>query len=325
MIRSAGLLGLAGLIGATALFIWQGLDPVLTAFAAAGYGIIWVALSHFASMLLNARAWQILLPERNRPSTIFFLWAVWLRESVNGLLPVARVGGEIVTAHLLIKRGLTGSTSVASLIVDVTITLVSQLVFTLIGISFLVTQHNKHAYLQSLVAGIIISLPVIILFFTIQKKGLFSLLLGFSKKLFGDKFEHMVSSATALDLKVRRFYKRRQAVLVCFVWQLAGWIAGAGEIWLSLYVLNHPVPFTNAVITESIIQALSSSAFVVPGALGVQEGGFMIVGGILGLTHETALALALMRRARDITVFVPALAIWQIGLGKKLSASQKLT
>jgi len=79
----------------------------------------------------------------------------------------------------------------------------------------------------------------------------------------------------------------------------------------------------NALIIESLIQALSSTAFVVPAALGVQEGGFVVIGGLMGLAAETALALALLRRVRDITLFVPALMIWQFNLGKRLFPSDK--
>ena len=67
---------------------------------------------------------------------------------------------------------------------------------------------------------------------------------------------------------------------------------------------------------------MSSSAFIVPAAIGVQEGGFVLIGGLLGLAPETALALALMRRARDIIVFTPALLVWQFGWGKRLFLAQ---
>jgi glycosyltransferase 2 family protein len=75
-------------------------------------------------------------------------------------------------------------------------------------------------------------------------------------------------------------------------------------------------------IIEAVIQALSSGAFVVPGALGVQEGGFLAIGTLLGLSPELALALALMRRARDVLIFLPALLIWQVAAGRRaLSAA----
>ncbi len=85
-----------------------------------------------------------------------------------------------------------------------------------------------------------------------------------------------------------------------------------------LAFLGHPVAPADAIAVEAIVQALSSAAFLVPGALGVQEGGFAAAGAALGLPPETALALALGRRARDILVFVPALVAWQWREGRWL-------
>jgi hypothetical protein len=50
----------------------------------------------------------------------------------------------------------------------------------------------------------------------------------------------------------------------------------------------------------------------------VQEGSFLVIGSLLGLSQEEALALALVRRARDVLVYGPALAIWQLGEGRRL-------
>jgi uncharacterized membrane protein YbhN (UPF0104 family) len=96
------------------------------------------------------------------------------------------------------------------------------------------------------------------------------------------------------------------------IWQLAGWIAGAIEIWAALWFLDKPVGIIEALIIESVIQAVSSAAFVIPAALGVQEGAFLLVGGALGLDPTTALALAGARRIRDCVVFMPGLLSWQI-------------
>jgi uncharacterized membrane protein YbhN (UPF0104 family) len=71
------------------------------------------------------------------------------------------------------------------------------------------------------------------------------------------------------------------------------------------------VTLVEAVVIESLIQAISSAAFFVPGGLGVQEGGFILVGGALGLDPSTCLALAAARRIRDLLVFVPGLIAWQ--------------
>jgi len=290
----------------------------MAALAAAGAGILWIGAVHFISMTFNARAWQILLPHPNRPSILFFLWSVWLRESVNSLLPVARIGGEVVTANLLIQRGVTPPLSIASLIGDVTITLVTQLIFTFIGLALLVAKGQASPSLHNILISAIVFLPLTGLFIFLQKIGSFKLLALVTKHFFGDRFVTLAGNAAKLDLSLKQLYQRHAAVFFCAVWQMAGWFAGAAEIWLSLYFLGHSITIWNAIIIESLIQALSSSAFVVPGALGVQEGGFVVVGGLTGLTVEISFALALLRRARDITIFVPALTIWQFKLGKAL-------
>jgi hypothetical protein len=64
------------------------------------------------------------------------------------------------------------------------------------------------------------------------------------------------------------------------------------------------------VMIEALIQAISSAAFVVPGALGVQEGGFLVLGAAVGLDGGAALALATARRLRDVVVFFPGLVAW---------------
>ena len=58
--------------------------------------------------------------------------------------------------------------------------------------------------------------------------------------------------------------------------------------------------------------AARSIAFAVPNAVGVQEGAYILLGASFGLTPETALALSLLKRARDLTIGVPALVAWQL-------------
>ena len=321
MIRVAAFLGLLGLAGATALFLWQGVGPVASTFATAGFGIVWAGLFHFVSMGCNGRAWQVLLPANRRATWSLFVWAVWLRESVNGLLPVARIGGEVASTQLLIKRGLRAPRVVASLVVDMTVSLASQFVFTVVGLAFLVPRDVASG---SIVYALMLALGAAIVlggaFLLVQRVGFFGLLARIARALFGDRFASLVGGAAPLDRAVRALYYRRDAILVCFLWQLLGWFAGAAEIGIALYFLGRQPSFADAVIIESVIQALSSVAFLVPGALGVQEGGFLAIGTLIGLTPEVALALALARRARDILVFAPALLFWQFNLGRRLLA-----
>jgi glycosyltransferase 2 family protein len=318
VIRWAALLGLAGLALATALFVWQGAGAILAAFLAAGLGIVWSSAFHLVPMALNARAWQVLLPRGLRPSAAFFLRAVWLREAVNGLLPVARIGGEVASARLVMNEGLRAPLAVASLVVDMTLSLVSQFIFAVLGLVLLSFAGGGGAFERRLALGLLAAVPILLALGLVQRFGFFGLLARFVRALFGDRFERLVGGAAPLDRAARRLYRRRTAILASMLWQLAGWIAGAGELFIALLFLDAPRSVVDVLILESLIQALSSGAFVVPGALGVQEGGFLVLGGFVGLAPELALALALMRRARDLLLFVPALVLWQLTLGRRL-------
>ena len=57
--------------------------------------------------------------------------------------------------------------------------------------------------------------------------------------------------------------------------------------------------------------AIRTGAFAIPGGLGVQEGGSVLVGAVLGIPAPVALALALARRVREFLLGVPGLLAWQ--------------
>ena len=63
-------------------------------------------------------------------------------------------------------------------------------------------------------------------------------------------------------------------------------------------------------MVESLGQAIRALGFAIPGALGVQEGGYVLICGLFGVPASSALALSLIRRAREIALGVPGLAVW---------------
>jgi len=86
-----------------------------------------------------------------------------------------------------------------------------------------------------------------------------------------------------------------------------GWIVGTGEVWLALHLLGHPVGWTEALLLESLGQAIRGAAFAIPGSLGVQEGGYLLLARLVGLPPEAALALSLAKRARELLLGVPGI------------------
>jgi uncharacterized membrane protein YbhN (UPF0104 family) len=101
---------------------------------------------------------------------------------------------------------------------------------------------------------------------------------------------------------------------------LTGWLASAGGGWLALYLLGQPISLPAILALESLMYAARTAAFVVPGALGVQEGAYALLGPVLGVPAETALALSLLKRARDLAMGAVTLIVWQVIEGRRALA-----
>ena len=93
--------------------------------------------------------------------------------------------------------------------------------------------------------------------------------------------------------------------------QSVSWLLGAVEVCLALHFLGHDAGLAEGLVIESLGQAVRTAGFVVPGALGVSEGGYVLVGALFGLPAPVSIALALIKRLREIALGLPALAAWQ--------------
>ena len=78
-----------------------GFDAVGEAFISAGWGMVGLAAYQSLSIGFSALAWQAIMRSVWQGSIGLYFWARWVRESMNSLLPVAQVGGDIVGARLL--------------------------------------------------------------------------------------------------------------------------------------------------------------------------------------------------------------------------------
>lgn len=318
MYRLAALLGLLGLAVATAIIIWSGYGALVGALEQAGWGILWTSLYHLVSLLCSAIGWHSLTSGKKRPSLPFITYTLWLRSSVNNLMPVARIGGEILAVRVMMKRGILKTVAIASTIVELTTSVVAVFLFDIIGIGLFVFHiADRHTGWQ-LILGLLLSVPAIVGLIAIQRIGFFGLFNKVFSLMIRDKWKNFMGDAARLDRAVHTMYRRKQRVLICALWQFLAWLSGVGEIWLALYFLGHTTSLLKAFMLEALIQASASIAFAVPGALGVQEAGFVVFGQMLGLTAETAVALAVMRRCRDLLLYVPGLIAWQLQEGRWL-------
>jgi hypothetical protein len=129
--------------------------------------------------------------------------------------------------------------------------------------------------------------------------------------------------ASAIDGAVVASYRRSFAISGAALIRLAGWTAGAGEAWLVVHFLGRPFAFTDAFILESLTSGVHAAAFMVPGALGAQEGGLVLFGALLGLPADAALAVALSKRVRELALGLPGLLVWQWLEGRHFLSRRK--
>jgi uncharacterized protein (TIRG00374 family) len=122
----------------------------------------------------------------------------------------------------------------------------------------------------------------------------------------------LADKVTSLQRELMLLHQRRWEVVNAFVLKLGGWMARTGETYLALHFLGFPIGVEEAIIIESLTSAIRSAAFAVPGAFGVQEGGILVLGAMLGIPPQTALALALVKRVREVVMGVPALIGWSL-------------
>jgi len=83
-------------------------------------------------------------------------------------------------------------------------------------------------------------------------------------------------------------------------------------VWLTLWLMGAPTGPGEALILESLSLAARSAAFLIPSGWGAQEASLAALASVTGLSAETALALGLVKRAREFAVGLPGLAAWAV-------------
>lgn len=318
MTRRLGLLAL--LLGAgifTALLAWQGFGTVARSFSTAGWGVLWVLPLFLLPGWMASESWRVLFPAGRRPPPLFSGYATWAGLGINWLLPVAMVGGEIVKVRLADRRGFPVPGTLATVVVDKTFQAATTVPYALLGLTVLALASGEGpGRIPALLLGAAGLTVGIWLFWRLQLEGVFERLAGFADRFLPFLAEQgLEAGAREVDRAIREIYGDRERYLPSLLWRFGFRGVLAIETIVVMALLDHPVGLGAAVALESLVQAARAASFMVPGGLGAQEGGLVLVGAALGIPPETALALSLAKRVRELGVGLPALAAWQIEEG----------
>ncbi len=262
---------------------------------------------HLFQLWLSARGWRSLLPPGPLYDGLFSLRVV--REGIDSLLPVAQVGGEAVGAQLLARRGPSLATAAASVVVDMTLEFLSQLVFLLMGIGTLAAVSTGDGWRGWLYAAATIAVSLAGLV-AVQRFGLLRMIERLSRRI-AVRWPP-AARLTGLDGAAAAIYRRPKALLHSSALHLLAWTLGTAETWAVLHALGWPVGLGTALVVESLGMAARSAGFAIPGALVVQETGFALAAAAAGLPHDAGISLSLVKRVREVAVGLIGLMLWRV-------------
>lgn len=311
--RARARLGLVvGLLLVTGLVAWEGLDTVLQTMASAGPAILLLSLFHLPFLLLRTVSWRLLFLPGRTPRFPDALRAMWIGNSVNTLLPVATIGGDVVKARLLQAPNARPADCAASLVADKTVQLVTLLVLTLIGMGLLLALGGGGRIVLVAGIGFLLLAAGCAGFVMAQFKGLFGSVTGFAAKVMrGPYWSGLVEAADHFDDTVRAVYRRPGSNAAAVAAQVGAHLLLTGELWYAAALMGHPIGLLEAAMLKTLGGALRGAAFVLPAGLGILEGSTVVLGGLLGHPAPLMLAVSLVTRVRELVAGIPALLAWQ--------------
>jgi putative membrane protein len=307
MMRVAMVLG--GLIVLAGLG-WYALNTADLVLLFKGWAVPAVALMHLVAEAGCGYAWRNIV-EPPRPAFWAFFRARWVRASVASLTPVSGIGGALAAVRLATLAGVTAEVAISSLLLDSTIEMATQIVFTALGFGALFSLVPRLAIFGWALTSLFLGVSVVALFVAAQRVGALRLLEAGARRL-ANRWPRWSSLTRArLHERLMALHQRRAAAFGSGCVHLGGWFLGAAEIWVALYALGIPAPAEKCLIIESLGMTARSAGFFVPGALGIQEAALVMVCGLVGLSPETAMLIAIVKRLRDVVLGIPGLVIWQ--------------
>jgi glycosyltransferase 2 family protein len=311
---------------ALALYLvrYVGFAAVWSAAAAVGWGGFAVLCSYALALFpVLGSAWFVLLPPPVR-SVRVFIWARMMRDSAAEVLPFSQFGGMALGARAAILHGIPRGLAFGSMIVDVTTELLAQLAYIALGLAMLNVRapHSASAHSLTTVFAIGLALAALAaaLFLALQRRGHWLTAALAARLLPG------VAAATAtVPAALDAIYRSPARIGFSATLHFAAWLFSAVGTWIAFRLIGVQVDVTAVMAIESLVYAARSAAFIVPSAIGVQEGAYALLAPLFGVGAEFGLAVSLLKRARDVAIGVPVLLIWQAFEGQRLLARRAAT
>jgi putative membrane protein len=302
---------LAGIALAAYLIFHAGLAAIATAVTSVGWsGFIVLCGCALALLVIMGSAWFVLIPGMKPSRAATFIWGRLIRDSAAEVLPFSQFGGILIGARAVVLRGVSPPVAFASTVVDITTDMMAQIVFILIGISFLVMRFGAASQTSRVAAiataGVVLAIAGSIAFILLQRRGL-----QFAERLAGRWLPRAVRQVEPFVRAMEAIHDSPMRLALSTAIHLVGWLASAVATLIAVRLIGGKINLVSVIAIDSILCAMRTAAIFVPAALGVQEAGYAMLMPLFGLPAEIGLAVSLLKRAREMATGLPALLIWQ--------------
>ncbi len=274
--------------------------------------IVCAAAWRVVSLALYASSWRLLIPAAGRPRFGLLLRLRWIGEAVNTLVPSAQVGGDVARAQLLAARATPKPAAGAAMVGDLALGTITQVLFAGAGAAAWLALAGGRRFGTPIAVGVGLTALAGVVLLLVLRGGLGALLTRLPRAL-RRRLESVAGGVDAVDHALHALASRRGRLAVAAVWHLVGWFSHVVETWSALALLGFRTSWAAALAIESLSAVARAGAFFVPGGMGVQEVAVVALAHGLGVPIPGALALAAVKRGREVVVGLPGLAVWAAG------------
>ncbi|MDP1769742.1 MAG: lysylphosphatidylglycerol synthase transmembrane domain-containing protein [Nitrospirota bacterium] len=283
--------------------------------------------------VIEAYGWKVTLGPSAKDIPFWRVLAIRTAgEVVNMTTPTAYVGGEPLKAYLLKKHNVPMVEGLASVIIAKTTMTIAEVLFILLGIALGVWLLGGNDSSGQTVAAALLSVGLLAFgtaaFVFVQRQGLFTWLLGFLRKI-GLKIAYLEAreeQLRSLDRTILSFYRdNRPAFYASTGLFLLGWLSEALEVYVILYLLGGPAMALSAISIGALSVFIKGGTFFIPGSLGAQDGGNVLLLKAFGYSDVTGITFALLRRFRELVwIGLGLLCLTFVG-GREVAMQEELT
>jgi len=270
--------------------------------------------------VLDVLSWQLTV----EAIPVTFRWAARLfmvriaGEAYNVITPLGGMGGEPIKALILRQHyDVSYAVSGASLVLAKTMNVFALVVFLGVGFVMMLDDARINEQLKLLATVGLIGLSAGIGGFIVAQRLKLASRIASRIESKRPTLTKLMVGLDVFDQHLINFYSTSPARFIAVLaYAFGNWVLGALGIWATMQLMGSPITFSDAWIIEAMALMVRASTFFIPAIIGAQDGAIMLFTAAVTGQADSGLAVALLRRARELLWVIAGLAVSAKILGR---------